>query len=414
MIQNDLRGLACDIDDLNLLPGNPRRGNVEAVARSLEAFGQRKPIVARRSDRVVIAGNHTLQAARALGWAEVAVVWVDDDEVTSKAFALADNRTAELGDYDQELLAELIGEVGSVDPELLAASGWSEEAVAELVAALEPEVLPVVGDPDEVPVEVVARSVPGDVWLLGPHRVLCGDSTSPTDVAKLMAGEQADMVWTDPPYGVDYVGKTKDALTIKNDGAVQAESILDGAFASVIAGSKPGAAVYVAAPSGPAGNPFAVKLLDLGMFRQRLVWVKDTMVLGHSDYHYRHEDIYFGYTPNGKGRKGRGGEGWYGDHSQTTVLEFPKPRRNAEHPTMKPVELIEYCLKNSSKPKARVLDLFGGSGSTLVAAHQTNRVAYLMELDPHYVDVICARFQKVTGIKPVAEATGREHDFLDA
>jgi site-specific DNA-methyltransferase (adenine-specific) len=413
MIQNDLRGLACSIDDLNLLPGNPRRGNVDAVARSLEAFGQRKPVVASRSDRVVIAGNHTLQAARSLGWVELAVVWVDDDEVTSKAFALADNRTAELGDYDEALLAELIGEVGSVDPELLVASGWSEEAVAELVASLEPEVLPVVGDPDEVPEQVVARSVLGDVWLLGSHRVMCGDSTSPTDVDRLMGGGKADMTWTDPPYGVDYVGKTKEALTIKNDGAEQSAGLLDGAFGSLVAATKPGGAVYVAAPSGPAGNPFAVKLLELGIFRQRLVWVKNTMVLGHSDYHYRHEDIYFGYTPNGKGRRGRGGDGWYGDHSQTTVLEFPKPSRNAEHPTMKPVELIEYCLQNSSKPKDKILDLFGGSGSTLIAAHQTNRVAYLMELDPHYVDVICARFQKATGIKPIAEATGREHDFLD-
>ncbi|NBW22500.1 MAG: DNA modification methylase, partial [Caulobacteraceae bacterium] len=401
MIAADLIPLAFAVDKLRLLPGNPRRGNVEAVKRSLAAFGQRKPIVARRSDRVVIAGNHTLQAAQALGWTEVAVVWVDDDDTTSKAFALADNRTAELGDYDEAALADLIGQVGSVDPELLKASGWDEASVAELVASLEPDVLPLAGDPDDVPEQVSAKSVLGDVWLLGPHRLMCGDSTSPTDVDNLMAGSKADMVWTDPPYGVDYVGKTKDALKIKNDRTDDTAGILDGAFASLLSASKAGAAVYVAAPSGPAGNPFAVKLFDLGIFRQRLVWVKDVMVLGHSDYHYRHEDIYFGYTPNGKGRKGRGGEGWYGDHSQTTVLEFSKPRRNAEHPTMKPIELIEYCFSNSSRPKDKVLDLFGGSGSTLIAAHKTNRVAYLMELDPKYVDVICARFQKLTGIKPV-------------
>lgn len=190
MIQNDLRGLAYPTDELQLLPGNPRRGNVEAVARSLEAFGQRKPVVARRGDRVVIAGNHTLQAARALGWAEIAVVWVDDDEVTSKAFALADNRTAELGDYDESLLAELIGEVGSVDSELLAASGWSEDAVAELVASLEPEALPVVGDLDDLPDQVISKSMLGDVWLLGQHRVMCGDSTNSTDLDRLMGGGQ--------------------------------------------------------------------------------------------------------------------------------------------------------------------------------------------------------------------------------
>lgn len=413
MIAADLVPLAFAVDKLCLLPGNPRRGDVEAVKRSLEAFGQRKPIVARRSDSVVIAGNHTLQAAQALGWSEIAVVWVDDDDTTSKAFALADNRTAELGDYDDAALAELIGQVGSVDPDLLIASGWNSQSVQELIQALEPDTLPMTGDVDEVPEQITSISVVGDVWTLGPHRVVCGDSTSPSDLNKLLKDDLADIVWTDPPYGVDYVGKTKDALTIKNDGASDSASLLDGAFASIIAGAKPGAPVYVAAPSGPSGNPFAVKLLDLGIFRQRLVWVKDILVLGHSDYHYRHEDIYFGYTPNGKGRRGRGGGGWYGDNSQTTVLEFSKPRRNAEHPTMKPIELIVYCLSNSSKPKDKVLDLFGGSGSTLIAAHQTNRVAYLMELDPKYVDVICARFQKVTGIVPVNEATGREHDFLN-
>lgn len=409
MIQNDLRGLAHPIDDLNLLPGNPRRGNVEAVARSLEAFGQRKPVVARRSDRVVIAGNHTLQAAQSLGWSEIAVVWVDDDETMSKAFALADNRTAELGDYDQQALADLIQDVGSVDPELLVASGWSEDAVAELVAALEPEVLPVVGDPDEVPVEVVAKSVLGDVWLLGPHRVMCGDSTSPTDVDRLMAGEQADMVWTDPPYGVAIVGGTKDALTIQNDdlGIAELQSFLSDSLGNACDQTKPGGCWYVAAPSKSIVHAFGVVLTELKIWRHTIVWVKDSLVMGRGDYHYRHESIFYGWKPGAAHHEPP-------DRKQDTVWEFPRPRKNKEHPTMKPVELIERAINNSSAKKDIILDPFGGSGSTLIAAHQTNRVAYLMELDPKYVDVICARFQKVTGIKPVAEATGREHDFLNA
>jgi ParB-like chromosome segregation protein Spo0J len=162
MIQNDLQNLAHPITELQLLPGNPRRGDIEAVKRSLEAFGQRKPIVVRRSDSVVIAGNHTLQAAQALGWDEIAVVWVDDDEVTSKAFALADNRTAELGDYDEEALADLINDVGSLNPGLLESSGWDDKAVKELLDRVEQIELP--ADVDEVQ----------RMFLLYPSWVMCG------------------------------------------------------------------------------------------------------------------------------------------------------------------------------------------------------------------------------------------------
>lgn len=409
-ITEALAALAERVDTLNLLDGNPRVGDVDAVAASLRRFGQRKPIVATRSDRVVVAGNHTLQAARQLGWDEVAVVFVDDDEDTARAFALADNRTAELGHYDDENLAAMIAAVREADEELLADTGWDAETVAALLAEV-PELVDD-ADPDDVPPEPeVPKTVTGDVWLLGPHRVMCGDSTSPTDLERLMAGGLADMVWTDPPYGVSYVGKTEDALTIDNDGAEGLEELLADAFDGVLAAVKPGRPVYVAAPAGPQGVPFANGLLQRGLFRQRLCWVKSSLVLGHSDYHYRHEDIYLGYAPGGSGRRGRGGECWYGDNSQTSVLEFDKPSRNREHPTMKPVELVAYCIGNSSKKGDVVLDLFGGSGSTLIAAHTTGRVARLMEMDPKYVDVICRRYQELTGDKPIAESTGNPHDF---
>jgi site-specific DNA-methyltransferase (adenine-specific) len=408
-ISADLASLAVPIGDLRLLDGNPRRGDVDAVKRSLERFGQRKPVVC-KADGTVTAGNHTLKAALALGWSHLARVVEDDDDATALAWALADNRTAELGDYDDAELLAMIDEVGDVD--LLVSASWGAEAIEALREALEADGVknPIDTDPDDVPDSAPGVTVPGDVWLLGEHRVMCGDATDPMALERLLAGDLADVVWTDPPYGVAYVGKTADALTIVNDGD-EYEAVLDGAFDSVLAGCRPGAAVYVAAPPGPRGVPFAVKLDARGLFRQRLAWVKDVFVLGHSDYHYRHEDIYFGYTPKDKGRLGRGGVGWYGDNAQDSVLEFDRPKRSSEHPTMKPVELVSYCLGNSSRRNDVVLDLFGGSGTTLIASHIIGRRARLMELDPRYVDVICLRFQLATGILPIAESTGREHDF---
>ncbi len=413
MIIDGLQPLATEIDKLKLLPGNPRKGDIQAVARSLEAFGQRKPIVA-ITDGTVIAGNHTLQAAQSLGWDKIAVVFVEDDEAKAKAYALADNRTAELGGYDSQALADLISDVQLLDKELFAATGWDNDDLLEILSELELEYQKLgQNDPDKIPETAPSKTVSGDIWLLDTHRVMCGDSTSPTDTQKLMAGELADLVWTDPPYGVSYVGKTEEALTLSNDGSDEYISILEGAFDSILVIARPGAAVYVAAPAGPRGIPFAIALEKRELFRQRLVWVKSSMVLGHSDYHYKHEDIYFGYVPGYSGRIGRGSVGWYGDNSQTTVLEFDKPSANRDHPTMKPVDLISYCIKNSSAPSNIVLDLFGGSGSTLIAAHGIGRHARLMELDPHYVDVICRRFQEHTGIKPINQATNQEHDFLE-
>jgi len=202
MIQPDLLPLSTPVESLTLMPGNPRRGDVEAVAASLEAFGQRKPIVARRFDRVVIAGNHTLQAARSLGWPFLAVVWTDDDEATGKAYSLADNRTAELGSYDEAELATMIGEVAGASPELLAATGWTDEDLAKLVDGLEQAPAPVaLVDPDEVPeppADPVTKA--GDVWLLGDHRLLCGDCREPGDVARVLAGATINVAVTSPPY----------------------------------------------------------------------------------------------------------------------------------------------------------------------------------------------------------------------
>ena len=409
MIAEPLRPLARPVDGLRLLDGNPRRGDVESVKRSLRRFGQRKPIVV-REDGTVEAGNTTLKAALELGWTEIAAVAFGDDDATAKAFALADNRTSELGSFDLAALTAMAVEVHAADPELLAAASYTE---ADLNALLAGQRVPEKRtDPDAVPdAPAEPVTVPGDVWELGPHRLLCGDATDMAAIEAMLAGDRCDCMWTDPPYGVEYVGKTKDALTIRNDGADDLPGLLAGAFAVATAALKPSAAVYIAHPAGALFMVFAKAFFDAGWkFHEGLVWVKDVMVLGHSDYHFRHEPVMFGYTA-GEGRHGRGGKGWYGDHTQTSVFEIPKPSRSEAHPTMKPVELVTRHLANSCPPGGMVYEPFGGSGSTLIAAHGLNQVARLVELDPRYCDVICRRYQEHAGTRPVLQATGQPHDF---
>lgn len=414
MIAEDLKALAVPINKLKPLPGNPRRGDVEAVRRSYERFGQRKPIVAQR-DGTVIAGNHQLKAAQALGWSEMAVVWVDDDEQTAKAFALADNRTADLGSYDNEALAELLADVAT-DPELLLATGYSQQDLDDLLGSVDGG--EEIEEPDAVPDSAPSKTVKGDVWLLGPHRLMCGDSTVPTDVERLMAGAKADMVWTDPPYGVNIQerdlqqakvrGRRTDGKGVMND-HLKGDSLYDflsSGLGNAYESCKPGAAWYVASPAGDLFHQFGKVLVSLGVWRHTLIWVKDQFVMGRADYHYRHEPIFYGW-------KDGASHTWSSDRKQDTVLEFPRPKRSEEHPTMKPVALISYCIGNSSVYGSLILDVFGGSGTTLIAAHGLGRIAYLMELDEHYCDVICKRFQIATGITPIAESTGNEHSFLE-
>ena len=413
MIAADLHGLQVPIDSLHQLPGNPRRGDVDAVAASLQRFGQRKPIVA-RADGTITAGNHTWQAAKQLGWDEIAVVRVDDDDATASAFALADNRTAELGSYDDALLLDLIQSID--DKDLLADTGWSDDAVADLLAQIGSD-LPDLPPPDEAaepPVEPLSKS--GDVWVLGGHRVVCGDATDVLAYDSLLGDDKADCVWTDPPYGVAIVGgnhslspeerKAAGGKTIENDALSisELEDFLRSALGAAIAACRPGSAWYVSAPDSRRGIAFSVVLTELSVWRHSLVWVKDSLVMGRSDYHSRHEPIYYGWTPGGP-------HDWFGDRSQTTVIEIPRPRRNAEHPTMKPVELVARCLNNSAPRGGLVLDPFGGSGSTLLACEYTGRKGRLIELDPRYVDVICRRWQDFTGAMPMLESSGDLVDF---
>ena len=379
------------IDSLTPWSRNPRHNAeaVDAVAASIRRFGFASPIIARAADRVIIAGHTRWKAARVLGMLDVPVRLLDLTEAEAHALALADNRLGEIATWDDAELSRILRDLAADDVSI-GDLGWDE---AELAAMLEPAA-PDVPPPDEAPpVQDEAVSRTGEVYELGPHRLICGDSTDGATWAALLGSDRPTCMWTDPPYGVSYVGKTKDAMEIANDKLDNdgLDTFLSAVWVAALGACEAGAAWYVAAPAGPRGVPFATTLLAASAFRQRLVWVKSCMVLGYSDYHYRHEDIYFGYTP-GPGKRGRGGDGWYGDNAQTTVLEFDKPSRNGEHPTMKPIALVAHCLRNSARPGDVVVDPFGGSGSTMMACASLAMRARLIELDPRYCDVIRKRW----------------------
>ena len=388
-----LAALRVPVGSLRPYGRNPRRGNLQAIRESLQAHGQYRPLVVNRRSGEVLAGNHTLKAALELGWEEIAVTYVDVDEEQAARIVLVDNRANDLAGYDDAGLAALLEGLPT-----LAGTGYTATDLDRLLASLGTGREGTDTEPGEVPEQ--PRTQPGDLYLLGEHRLLCGDATSRADLERLMAGEVAEVLWADPPYGVDYVGKTKDALRLRNDHGDQLRGLLAEALPILDGALVPSGRWYVAAPAGPRGTVFRVALDEAGWsFHQALVWVKDAMVLGHSDYHYRHEDVLYGWKP-GPGRAGRGrhnGSRWYGDHTQTTVFEIPRPKASREHPTIKPVELVERCLGNSSAPGQLVVDPFAGSGTTLIAADNLDRRCYALDIDPAYCDVIVDRWERHTG-----------------
>jgi site-specific DNA-methyltransferase (adenine-specific) len=388
------------VGELVAMQGNPRKNDaaIPKVMASIQRFGWANPILARREDRVVVAGHTRLEAARKLGLDKVPVIWLDLDPVSSRLYNLADNKLNEVADWDDDALTTILEELLEEDAEGVAIAGFTDEDINALLREVDGAGQG--GDPDEAPEPVEESWVkPGDLFELGNHRLLCGDSTKPEEVARLMAGEKAACMWTDPPYGVSYQGGTKKKLTIKNDGAEGLEALITGAFGCANEALADGAAIYVAHPAGPNSVTFGVCFIAAGWrLHETLVWVKDSLVLGHSDYHYKHEPILFGYRP-AKGRRGRGGEGWYGDDSQTTVFEVPRPKRSTEHPTMKPVELITAMLTNSTRLDDLVYEPFNGSGSTLIACEIMGRKCRSIELDPRFVQVALERWEKQSGLK---------------
>ena len=371
------------ITDLSLDPKNARKHsarNLDAIAASLLKFGQRKPLVVHRG--VVLAGNGTLEAARSLGWTEIDVAEVPDDwdNDTAKAYALADNRTAELAEWDESELAKQLLELQDAD--------WDIEELGFEVPALSD----IDGDKDEDEVPeppVEPKTKLGDIYQLGRHRLMCGDSTDLTSVERLMGGTKANMLFTDPPYGVDYEGVNNDFL--KGEKFREFLTIaLKNAFNIMEEGSN----AYVWHADIHAYECIGA-FRDAGFTQAKpsvIQWVKDSLVLSQGDYHSRNEPCLYGWKA-GKNRVR------VADRTQDTIWEFPKPRKADGHPTMKPIALCERAINNSSLKDSVIFDLFAGSGSTLIACEQTKRICYAIELDPKYCDVIVTRWENFTGLK---------------
>jgi DNA modification methylase len=378
---------------------------VAQIAASIKEFGFTNPVLI-DGDNGIIAGHGRLMAARKLGMESVPVIVLDHlTDAQRKAYILADNKLALNAGWDVEMLRCELQELGDLGFDL-ALTGFN----ADEIAALTPEVLnPGLTDEDavpEVPVAPVSRL--GDVWVLGKHRVMCGDSTSIEAVERLCDGALVDMWLTDPPYNVAYEGKTKEALKIKNDEMTDAgfRQFLADSYIAANAVMKAGAVFYIW-HADLEGYNFRGACKDAGWtVRQCLVWKKQTLVMGRQDYHWKHEPCLYGW-------KEGAGHLWAADRKQTTILEFDRPSRSSEHPTMKPVALFEYQMLNNTKGGDIVLDSFGGSGTTMLAAEKNGRIARLMELDPKYVDVIVKRWQDFTGKKAVHAETGQEFGVED-
>jgi len=381
----------------SLIPyiNNSRKHSDEQVAQiaaSIKEFGWTNPILVDGSNGL-IAGHGRLLAARKLGMAKVPVIELAHlSENQKKALIIADNKLALNSDWDNNLLMIELQELDSEDYDL-SVLGFDQDELDALLNPIEPTTG--LTDEDAVPdVPEEPKTKPGDVYILGNHRLMCGDSCSITDMEKLCNDRKVDMWLTDPPYNVAYEGKTKDALTIQNDSMSDDgfRQFLRDAYVTADTVMKPGAVFYIWHADSEGYN-FRGAAFDAGWkVRQCLIWKKSTMVMGRQDYHWKHEPCLYGW-------KEGAGHLWATDRKQTTILEFDKPSRNGEHPTMKPVALFEYQMLNNTKGGDIVLDSFGGSGTTLLAAEKNGRVAYVMELDPKYCDVIVKRWEDFTGKK---------------
>lgn len=406
------------IDDLTPYRNNPRNNEnaVDAVAASIKEFGFKVPIVI-DTDGVIIAGHTRHKAAQKIGMKKVPCIIADDlTPEQIKAFRVADNKVSEFATWDFEKLEEELAAL-SLDMSAFGFEPPSGDNGGEIVE----------DDPPEVDQKRPPQTALGDVYAIGRHRLICGDATKPDTIQRLTEGAEMDLVLTDPPYNADYEGKTKDALKIQNDNMTDAHfyAFLLDTFENLYQVTKPGGVVYIFHAHMESVNFLSAYRAADFYLHQMLVWNKNTMVLGHSDYQWKHEPIIYGWKP---------GAAHYFTNSRieytviedapnvnkmsktelreyvkellqrgdpVTVIAEDKPARNAEHPTMKPVKLVAYLIRNSTKPGEKIIDVFGGSGSTLIAAEQTGRTCYTAELDPRYCDVIVKRWEKLTGQKAV-------------
>ena len=395
MIRKELEHLAISIDDIHTHPSNVRQGDVGAICESLKAHGQYRPIVFQQSTKRILAGNHTWKAAKALGWQQIAATPIICDDQQALRILLADNKANDLATYDEPELIELLKQLADTDEGLLGTL-FDEDELDSLIADQSHFELPT--DVDDVPEDVPAVSKLGDVWLLGEHRLMCGDSLIAANLDLLMNGRKAGCVLTDPPYGID-LNTDYSQMPDRTEKGVK--------YSKVIGDDKPFDASplrtyfnYVDEQFWWGANYYRTTLSSNDLDGSWLVWDKrnegSDNVLG-SGFELcwsatKHKQDLLRFLWNG----------------------FTAKEKNEKrvHPTQKPIALIAEIINRWTDKDCVVVDLFGGSGSTLLAAQETNRVAYLMELDPHYVDVICARYQKHTGNQPVLEATGETHDFI--
>lgn len=401
------------IDDLLFYERNARTHSddqVEQLRASIREFGFTNPVLIDAGGEL-IAGHGRTTAAKLEGLSEVPAIRLDNlTPQQVKALRIADNQLALNAGWDLELLSAELQELDVEDYDL-SLMGFDDQFLDGLLdgSLLDGDAVDEAEEdepPPEPPKDPV--SVPGDLWQLGDHRLLCGDSTSIDSVELLTDGRAINLLVTDPPYNVAYEGKTADALTIQNDSMSNDDfrQFLRDVYTAANAVMVPGAAFYIWHADSEGYN-FRGAAFDVGWnVRQCLIWNKNMMVLGRQDYQWKHEPCLYGW-------KDGAAHYWGSDRKQTTVLDFNKPQRNGEHPTMKPVDLIEYQVKNSSKRGQAVLDLFGGSGTTMIACENLGRDAYLTELDPKYVDVIVKRWQAHTGKDAVHIETGKTFAELE-
>lgn len=366
---------------------------VDQIAASINEWGWTTPVLI-DPDNVIIAGHGRIMAAQKLGLETVPCMIADGwTEAQKKAYIIADNKLALNAGWDNELLAVEFGELKQLDYDL-ELTGFGLDEIGELMpdpiqdGLTDEDAVP---EPPEQPV-----TVEGDIWVLGSHRLMCGDSTSIDAVEKLMDGQKADMVFTDPPYGVDYKG-------INNDDRGGLDNLLRSSFRNYFATSKSGAAIYVF-HSDRCADIFHTVFREFFHFSSMIVWAKNSLTLSRTDYQSQHEPCLYGWMDNGA-------HTFHGDRKQTSVWKFDKERVEG-HTTPKPVALIERAISNSSKGGDAVSDLFGGSGSTLIACEKTIRNCYMMELDPKYNDVIIKRWEEYTGKQATLESTGQTYDEL--
>src|SRR5450755_3226865 len=389
---------------------NPRTHSerqVEQIAQSIREFGFVNPVLVGPDD-VLIAGHARLLAVRQLGLADVPVIVLGYlSAAQRRALAIADNQLALGAEWDEDLLRLELAALQEEDFNL-DLMGFDDEDLAHLLAAAEaPEGLVDADVAPEVPTNPISR--PGDLWTMGAHRVLVGDATNHADAARLMNGVAADLVFTDPPYNVDYEGYTEERLTIRGDRMTDEQfcEFLAKTFENYRNVVKLGASMYVC-HSSSWQREFQNALEGAGFeVRCQIIWAKNTFAWGFGRYKFQHEPIFYAHVADQT-------DCWYGDRTQSTLWQEKKPAANRIHPTAKPVELVERALLNSSKSGDIVADLFGGSGSTLIACERRGRMARLMEIDPKYADCIIRRYQEYTGKEAVLEGDGRSFEEIKA